>query len=82
MTTFWTLDCKRVSEQCSKTVFRPQGTDNLLTPIRFDSPAPRSMAEIIDIFLSQYNSVKYNVYFQFFSTLLLHEVQLTGGSRA
>jgi Na+/H+ antiporter NhaB len=28
------------------------------------------MAEMIDIFLSQYNSVKFNLYFQFLSTFL------------
>jgi len=50
-----TSDRKRVSKQCSKMVFLPQGSDNLSTPILFDSPAPRRTAEIFDIFPFRWN---------------------------
>ena len=46
----FTSDLNRVSKHRSNMVFSPQGSDNLSTPILLDSPAPRRMAEILDIF--------------------------------
>ncbi len=47
MTTSLTSDLSRVSRQCSNIVFFPHGRRSLFFPIRFDSPAPRRIAEII-----------------------------------
>ncbi len=68
MTSF-TLDRRSVLKQCSKTVSLPQGRDSLFTFMRFDSPAPRRMAEIIIPFRFDWNFVKFNVFLQFLSSI-------------